>query len=138
MNPHEIHDRYCRIVKEALEQSGYRCEEPKSAVKGVDIIAAPIDGGPALNVQVRGRLYFDEKDLNKNRHIAFPEWKASGVLVRLYSVDEMLQEAERLGKVPHARWKKPCVFYIKPTPAWALESPILRSLPYRLTPTPKE
>ena len=127
-NPHQIHDQNCRIVRQALEQSGYRCAQPETAVDGVDIIATPVNGGPALNVRVRSRLYFDKKDLNKNRHIAFPDRKANGA-VRLYSPDKLLREAEREGRITRTKpWIEDGVYHRGPTPGWALDSPHIRTL----------
>ena len=130
MNPHQIHARNCGIVKTALENAGYKCAQPSADVKSVDIVATPIDGGPALNVQVRSRLSFFKKYCGKNIHIAFPDQTASGALVRLYHLDEMLAEASRLEKVTHAvAWKRDGTYHVCPTPHWALQSPILHSLP---------
>ena len=130
-NPHKIHEQHCRVVKEALEHSGYRCAKPKAIDSDVDIVATPIGGRRAINVRVRGRLYLDKKDQKKNRHIAFPERKAGRILVCLYPVDKMLQEAKRLKKITHTQcWKKKGVFHQTPTPGWAYD--FLR----RLTPDP--
>ena len=127
MNTRQIHDRNCRIVRDALEQSGYRCAQP-GTIKGVSIIATPVNGGPVLNVRVRSQLHFHKEDLNKKRHIAFPE-RNNLAVVRLYSHDNLLREAEQQGKITHTiAWKRDEEYFMYPTPGWVLKSPRFQTL----------
>lgn len=109
-----------QIVQAALEKRGYMCEPTPTSEKDVDFFVTP-RGGERFELKVLHRLYFAKKfcEAKPQLRIAFPDRNGRGP-VCLYHHNEMLAEAEKLGKITHtAAWRNPGNYHYPTTPGWA-------------------
>ncbi|MBL4729904.1 MAG: hypothetical protein JKY28_00655 [Sulfurimonas sp.] len=75
-------------VSSVLADYGFTTMWLNNDWKGADFIGIHIDGTTTLKVQLKARLYFDEKYMNKNIYMCFIEDNE----VYLYPHDELLNK----------------------------------------------
>ena len=118
------HEQNCQAVKTTLEACGFKCEPPKRPVKDVNFVVTP-RVGDRFELKVCSCLSFIKKccEEKPQLHFAFPDRKGNGP-VCLYHHNDMLKQAEDLGKITHTpSWKENGSYTQEPTPAWAYSRP---------------
>ena len=90
-------------ISAVLADYGYTTLRLSDDWQGADFIAQHLDGENFLKVQLKSRLYFGKKYLNKNLYIAFREadqWY-------LYPHDKLFKEIRPVSKIEQSEsWKK--------------------------------
>lgn len=88
LKPRQKENYNFQKVAATLADYGYNCMRLSDDWEGADFIACHIDGNTFLKVQLKGRLTFMKKYINKNIYIAFREKGECYI----YPHDEVLKE----------------------------------------------